>query len=69
MWIIQPGQGLGLPASKEIAFGLGAPFAAVAIDLHTPSWRHTADMQSVLLNEDEELMAILQAIIQSGMLN
>lgn len=68
MWIIQPGQGLGLPASKEIALGLGTPFAAVAIDLHTPSWRH-ADVQSVLLNEDEELMAILQAIIQSGMLN
>lgn len=26
---IQPGMGLGLPASKEIAFGLGTAFEAV----------------------------------------
>lgn len=69
MFNIQPGTGLGLLPSKEIALGLGTPFEAVAVDLHTPRWRHVADLESSLLHEDEELMTILQAIIQSGMLN
>ena len=31
MFNIQPGQGLGFIASKEIAFGLGTPFAVAEI--------------------------------------
>ncbi len=33
MWNIQPGQGLGFTASKEIAFGLGTGFAKVIVEI------------------------------------
>jgi hypothetical protein len=72
---IQPGQGLGFSASKEIAFGLGTPFAVVVIIIEEEI-KHEGGMigaipgrlitptqklelRKRILREDEEMVVIL----------
>jgi hypothetical protein len=72
---IQPGQGLGFSASKEIAFGLGTPFAVVVIVI-VDGVKHEGGMigaipgrfvtptqklelRKHIIREDEEMVIIL----------
>ncbi|NIT58329.1 MAG: hypothetical protein GWN00_19510 [Aliifodinibius sp.] len=75
MFNIQPGQGLGFSASKEIAYGLGTPFAVVVIII-VDEVKHEGGMigaipgrfitpaqklelRKQIIREDEEMVVVL----------
>jgi len=65
--ILQPGQGLGFSASKQIAFGLGTPFGIVEAIVETVKtggryFKKQAIRYARIIKEDKEM---LDVIIQS----
>ncbi len=74
MFNIQPGQGLGFSASKEIAYGLGTPFAVIIIIIEEEAkheggligvpgaWitpEKKLELRKQVIREDEEMVVIL----------
>lgn len=72
---IQPGQGLGFPASKQIALGLGTPFGAIIIilpaevALSRPGGGGPGAKRLWVGREDREIREIILIIAKSGILN
>lgn len=78
MFNLQPGQGLGFSGSKQIAFGLGTPFAVIivivpgkVITQPRPGGGGTgiAPGAERLLQEEREVREIMLIIVKAGILN
>lgn len=67
MFHLQPGTGVGFPASKEMALGLGAYETVIEIPPEfTPEPVHPPGMRrKQILDEDEFIMAIIIAFLET----
>lgn len=69
MFNLQPGQGIGFKANKEIAFGLGYDYAVGGSKLRHRYLETYPDLHGQILREDEEILKIIKEMVLSGKLN
>lgn len=71
MFNLQPGMGLGFEASKEIALGLGTPFAVIVIVVDIGTQPAGAVFPAIfyekgIRRDDQEIIELVIIIVESG---